>query len=80
VGTSNTSVGFKHIPITPSNTTPIGFTVRSIYVGVGGDIVVVNRDGTTVTFVNYPQGCWLDGEFIRVNATGTSAGSLVGAL
>lgn len=67
--------------ITPSDSVDFQKMVRYIYVGtsVTGNIVLVNNDGSTVTFVSVPQGALL-GPFNarRVNATGTTATNLVG--
>jgi hypothetical protein len=67
------------LAITPSDATDISFTVRQIYVGVGGDITVIDSAGNTVTHVGVPQGSYI-GPFAvdRVKATGTTASSLVG--
>lgn len=67
------------VTITPSNSTNIANVVRSIYVGVGGNITVVTTAGEVVLFTGVPQGAVI-GPFnvVRVNSTGTTASSLVG--
>lgn len=75
---SNLSVGRKAIALTPSNSANFSASVRAVYVGVGGNIVLVNPDSTTCTLVDVPQGTIVPTEAIRVNSTGTTASSLVG--
>jgi hypothetical protein len=67
------------VAITPSDSTDLSTAVRSIYVGVGGDVCVIDTAGNTVTHVGAPQGGYL-GPFAvaRVKATGTTASSLIG--
>lgn len=75
---SNLSVGRKAIALTPSDTVNFTNSIRAVYVGVGGNITLVNPDGTTCLFVGVPQGTLLPTECKRINATGTTAASLVG--
>lgn len=67
------------VAITPSDSTDLTTAVRSIYVGVGGDVCVIDTAGNTVTHVGAPQGSYL-GPFTvaRVKATGTTATNLIG--
>jgi hypothetical protein len=67
------------VAITPSDSADLSTAVRSIYVGVGGDVCVIDTAGNTVTHVGAPQGGYL-GPFAvaRVKATGTTASSLIG--
>jgi hypothetical protein len=76
--TSNLSVGRRAVALTPSNTVNFPASMRAIYVGVGGDITLVNPDGSICLFVNVPQGALIPAECKRINATGTTASSLVG--
>jgi hypothetical protein len=64
--------------VTPSDSINFSRIVRQLYVGVGGNIVVVNNDNSTTTFVNVIQGTII-GPFniVRVNNTNTTASSLV---
>jgi hypothetical protein len=69
----------KVIPVTPHNTTNFTNEIRQLYVGVQGDIVVVNQDNTTCTFSSVPSGSILGPFYIkRVNATGTTATNIIG--
>ncbi len=67
------------VAITPSDDTDLTTAVRSIYIGVGGDVCVIDTAGNTVTHVGAPQGGYI-GPFhvARVKATGTTATSLIG--
>lgn len=65
------------IPITPSDTVPLAQKVRGIYVGVTGNVSIVDSQGNTQVLLNVPVGI-VDIRASRVNATGTTATSLVG--
>jgi hypothetical protein len=65
------------VVVTPSNT--VNFTrgpCRSLYVGSGGNIAVV-IGGETITFANAAAGSVLPIKVSRVDATGTTASSLL---
>jgi hypothetical protein len=66
--------------VTPSDVVGGNFTTpaRGLYVGVAGNVSVVPAVGAAVTFVGVPAGYILPVEAIRVNATGTTATSIVG--
>lgn len=54
--------------------------VRSIFVGVAGDVVVVALDGSEATFT-VPAGCYIGSLRVkRVKSTGTTASGLVGLI
>lgn len=63
-------------PITPSDSTDMA-TCRGIYVGVGGNIVAVAENNNVATFSDVPAGSILPVRAKRINATGTTASSLV---
>ncbi len=64
--------------VTPSNSVYFTKMARGLYVGASGDIVVVLVDGTsTLTFVGVPTGTILPILCSRVNATGTTATSIL---
>ncbi len=65
--------------VTPSNTVDFAYVARGFYVGVTGNVVAVNEDDTTVTFVAVPAGQSIGGRFRRINATNTTATSILGA-
>lgn len=50
---------------------------RALYVGTGGDVVLVTKGGSTLTFKNVGNGQVLDVRATRVNATGTTAADIV---
>lgn len=75
---SNLAVGTKAFAIVPSNTVNFAARARAFYVGVGGDVTVVNSDGTTCLFTGVGQGSIIPVECIRINSTGTTASGLVG--
>ena len=66
--------------VTPHASTNFPQEVRQLYVGVAGNVAVVNLDDTVVTFQNVNAGTSLGPFYIMgVNATGTTA-SAIGAL
>lgn len=70
--------GLKYWSITPHDSTDyVQGYARAIYVGVAGNIVVVDQDGNTATFVGVPVGTVLPVWHKRVNSTNTTASSLV---
>ena len=78
MSSSDLGVGRRFFAVTPHNTTNFATAARAVYVGVGGNITAVGRDGVAVLFAAVPQGVTLLGEFLRINSTGTTASSLVG--
>lgn len=59
---------------------PKGYAHASIFVGVGGDIVLVSECGSRETFKNIPSGTFIPGKVVRVHATGTTASSILGVI
>ena len=68
----------NHFAITPSDATDFDFVTRGIYVGTGGDIAIVAKDGTVVVWVGVPDGAVIPFRAARINATATTASNLVG--
>lgn len=68
-----TEPAVKHAAVTPSDTVsfPDGIC-RSLFIGTGGDIVVVDEDDTALTYT-VPDAYVLTIAAKRVNATGTTA-------
>lgn len=50
---------------------------RGLYVGTGGDVVVVTIKGQAVTFSNVPSGAILPVRASEVRVTGTTASNIV---
>lgn len=66
------------VAVTPHNSTNFADGVcRGLYIGVGGNIVVVPPQGSAVTFIGVVAGTILPVQAIRVNATSTTATSIV---
>ena len=76
---SQESPGDNSYAITPSDGVEIGeFLPRALYVGVGGDISLqLEGDDADTVFVAVPSGSFLPLKVRIVNATGTTASSLV---
>lgn len=66
--------------ITPSNTVNFTANARSVYVGVGGTVVLVTPLGTVLTFVGVVAGTILPVAAKRINATSTTATNMIGLL
>jgi len=65
------------VAVTPSDSVNLTVFGRALYVGVGGNITVVMLAGTVVLFTAVPAGTVLPIRVRRVNATGTTATSIV---
>jgi hypothetical protein len=63
--------------ITPSDSVDLPYWAVSVWVGTGGDVVLVTPYGTVLTFGNVPDGTLLPFAARRINATGTTASGLV---
>jgi hypothetical protein len=64
--------------ITPNDSTDLPLGVcRAIYAGAGGNISIVDLSGTTVVFTGVTGGSILPVQTARVNATATTATSLI---
>lgn len=72
--------GVGAFAITPSDSVDFTKVPRAIYVGVTGNVVMVNMDNTTVTWVGCPAGLIIPCVARRINSTSTTASSLVGIL
>lgn len=65
------------VAITPADSTG-QHVYRAFYVGVGGDVRCITKDGDTVTFVGCVAGQIYDVEITQVLSTSTTATSIVG--
>lgn len=66
------------LAVTPSDSTDLTYsTCRAIYVGGDGDISIVDGAGTTVVFTGLTAGSILPVQTARINATGTTATSII---
>jgi hypothetical protein len=69
-------VATLHFAITPSDTTDLAITPRSLYCNAAGDAVVRDEAGTDITYA-LTQGQILPFRGVRILETGTTA-TLVG--
>lgn len=67
----------KPFAVTPSDATDFTTPSRYFQVGVAGTVAVVRMDGTVVSYT-VPAGGYIFSVAKRVNATGTTASSIVG--
>jgi hypothetical protein len=65
------------VDVTPSNTVNLTRPARGLYVGVTGNVVVINLLGNIDTYTNLAAGIWHPIAFTRVNATGTTATNIL---
>lgn len=75
------SPALKHVAITPHVSDFLDTPVRRIWVGTGGNLILIDVTGTALEYKNIPSGVWL-GDFSGIFAvrpgSGTSAADLVG--
>ncbi|APX88895.1 hypothetical protein BV394_03420 [Brevirhabdus pacifica] len=64
--------------ITPDDATDLPEITRALYIGIGGDLSVVTKEGGSVTLVNLLAGTVLPIRVRAVRATGSTAQSVVG--
>lgn len=70
---------FNHaFAVTPSDTVNFTDPARALYIGGAGTAVVITEAGETVTFAGLLAGSILPVQARRVNATSTTATSIVG--
>lgn len=70
---ANARIGTNYGPVIPSDTVRFPDEVGGIWVGGAGNVALVKRDGTPVTFAGVPAGTFLPITCIGVNATNTTA-------
>ncbi len=62
----------------PDDAARLPHVTRALYVGAGGDITVEFLSGDVVRLANVQPGSFLPLRIVRLLATGTTAGDLVG--
>ena len=72
------SPAFSAFEITPDDAADLPQVTRAIYVGGSGDLRLIMKDGSTVTFVAVAEGSPFTVRAARVLSTGTTATGLVG--
>ena len=79
----NTSTGLSGpaldaFAITPDDNSDLSEVTRALYVGATGDIALVTKAGSTLTFTGLATGSLLPVRVQRVLSTGTTASNIVG--
>jgi hypothetical protein len=64
--------------VVPHNSNDHPAECRYLYVGTGGNVALVNLDGSVVVHTAVPAGSYILCSNRRVNATGTTASNIVG--
>lgn len=70
----------RHFAITPTDGLDMNICTRGLYVGVGGDVAIVDRGGTSLVYKNAQAGSVIPIEASQVSATGTTATNLIGMI
>lgn len=68
----------RGIAITPNDGADLAAETRALYVGSAGDVALILVSGDAITFASVPAGTLLPVRAMRVKATGTTAGLLLG--
>lgn len=81
----NTSSGisgpaFDAFAIVPNDSTDLPEITRALYIGGGGDISLITKGGTQLTFSGANAGSLLPVRVARILATGTSATNIIGLI
>jgi hypothetical protein len=65
--------------VTPSDSTDLtGLASKGVWVGTGGNIALKGSgDSAAVTYLSVPDGAFIEGNFIRVMSTNTTASNIV---
>lgn len=72
-----TSPADNAVAVTPSDTAPLTYVSRALYIGVAGNVAVTMQGGGNVTFVGIPAGTVLPIRATHVRSTSTTATSIV---
>lgn len=72
-----TDTAKKSLTVTPSDSTDLPERARAIYVGVTGNVSIVDPYGNTAVYFAVPAGFQINAEVDRINATGTTATNLI---
>lgn len=70
-------VPIKRISISPHDTVSLSYQCRAVYVGVTGNVAIVDDDGT-FTYIAVPAGSKITGPINMVLNTGTTADRMIG--
>jgi hypothetical protein len=64
-------------PVTPSDSVDLPTSARSLYVGGGGNVTVIDVSGNQSTFMNVQPGSIIPLRVSKVLVTGTTATSIL---
>jgi hypothetical protein len=63
--------------VIPSDTAPLNFVSKRLWVGGAGSVTLVTAGGETVEYASVPAGAYLQVRATQVMATGTTATNIV---
>jgi hypothetical protein len=63
--------------VTPHDTNDLAFLSRGVYVGVTGNLAVLDAAGNAVTITSLAAGVWHPLRLSRIKSTGTTATSIL---
>ncbi len=72
-----TAPALTFLAVTPSDSVSFPSAARALYIGAAGNVTCLNASGAAVTFVGITAGSILPVFTFRVNATNTTATSIV---
>ena len=72
-----TSPANDALAVTPSDTAPVTYVSRALYVGGAGNLAVTMQGGGNVTFTGVPAGTVLPIRCTHVRSTSTTATSII---
>jgi hypothetical protein len=63
--------------VTPSDSTPLAFASKRLWIGSAGNVTLITVGGETVTYTAVPAGSYLQVRASYVKATGTTSGIVI---
>ena len=78
MSTGLTAPALDAFAITPDDNSDLLEVARALYVGGGGDVALITKEGNSVTFVGVSAGQILPVRVKRALLTGTTATNIVG--
>jgi len=71
------SPALNALEVTPSDSAPLPFVSKRLWVGGAGNVTLTTVGGQTVEYANVPAGAYLNVRADQVMATGTTATNII---